>query len=293
MTPGIYPGLSFAEYQAIPALNFSKLKLLASTPAKAKWQWDHPEEPTEAMVFGTWFHTAALQPEDMPRFVEQPDEYEAKGGEWKKWSNNAHWCRAWNGARETEGRTIVKPMRGLPKPLEALRMMRRAVLCSVLTRWGSQSAVADEPTECQKALVAIERPVPESPSAEQAREYLRGTSYLHIFVEGKVSVEFTVHPAGDVSDVKILESVEKPVGRGAGNVPDGYFEGFLRINAIPTVERWRDQPIEQFDHLLLVAEHLRVPLVDLTTPLVDTEEVRRLCLARLRVVDLELHEHRR
>lgn len=120
--PGIYPAVPFREYQAIPALNFSTLKLMAEAPAKAKWKMDHPDEPTPEMEFGTWFHSAALQPEELPRFVQQPDTYVSPDGP-KKWTYSARYCKDWCRKHESEGRTVVTR-----DALEALRGMRRAIV---------------------------------------------------------------------------------------------------------------------------------------------------------------------
>jgi len=61
--PGIYPGLTEAEYRAIEAVNQSALKLMARSPAHFRWTVDHPDErDSEALRIGRVAHLLALQP---------------------------------------------------------------------------------------------------------------------------------------------------------------------------------------------------------------------------------------
>ena len=62
MNPGVYPGLSRAEYEAIPAANYSTLKHFNLSPAHAREYMIHPPEPSKAMEFGTALHSAILEP---------------------------------------------------------------------------------------------------------------------------------------------------------------------------------------------------------------------------------------
>ena len=63
MKPGIYPNLSFREYVAIPALNFSTLKHMRRSPAHARELSLHPKESTTAQVRGSALHAAVLEPD--------------------------------------------------------------------------------------------------------------------------------------------------------------------------------------------------------------------------------------
>lgn len=54
----IYRGLSYADYRALPAISSSELKDILVTPAYYKYRKENPEEPTEAMKFGTICHEA-------------------------------------------------------------------------------------------------------------------------------------------------------------------------------------------------------------------------------------------
>lgn len=62
MTPGIYPGLGRAEYDAIKAVNQSTLKQFRRSPAHAKHYLDHGREETSDLSFGTAVHAALLEP---------------------------------------------------------------------------------------------------------------------------------------------------------------------------------------------------------------------------------------
>jgi len=63
--PGVYPGLTRGEYEAIAALNFSILGLFAtpSTPAHARYRWLHPPEGSAAQELGARVHLAVLEPQ--------------------------------------------------------------------------------------------------------------------------------------------------------------------------------------------------------------------------------------
>lgn len=60
--PGLYPGISRAEYESIEAVNVSKLERFERSAAHAREAIIHPPLPTEAMDFGTAVHCAILEP---------------------------------------------------------------------------------------------------------------------------------------------------------------------------------------------------------------------------------------
>jgi hypothetical protein len=62
-SPGIYPGLTREQYEAIDAVNWSILKLYDRSPLHAKHQMDFPSAPTPAMERGTAVHMAVLEPD--------------------------------------------------------------------------------------------------------------------------------------------------------------------------------------------------------------------------------------
>lgn len=59
---GIHKGLSRSEYESIPAVNQSTLKLFRKTAAHAREYMQHPQKPTEAMNLGNAIHCAILEP---------------------------------------------------------------------------------------------------------------------------------------------------------------------------------------------------------------------------------------
>lgn len=61
--PGIYPNLSFEEYRAIDALNWSTLSKLRESPAACKRYMESPPEASAAQDFGTAVHHYLLERE--------------------------------------------------------------------------------------------------------------------------------------------------------------------------------------------------------------------------------------
>jgi hypothetical protein len=98
---------------------------------------------------------------------------------------------------------------------------------------------------CPTDLKLVEGRMPDYPSPDQAKPYLQGTSYMHVFVEGAVVVAFTVSSSGAVTDTRIAKSCYKPVGRHASLYKAGYFDGFLEMNVLPAVKTWRYSPRAQ------------------------------------------------
>jgi hypothetical protein len=62
LRPGLYPGISRAAYEAIPAINVSTLLHFEKSAAHAREAIVHPRKPTEALEIGTAFHCAVLEP---------------------------------------------------------------------------------------------------------------------------------------------------------------------------------------------------------------------------------------
>lgn len=61
--PGLHPGLSREEYDAIEAVNQSSLKVLIErTPAHYRWSKANPEPPSDALRFGNLVHLACYEP---------------------------------------------------------------------------------------------------------------------------------------------------------------------------------------------------------------------------------------
>jgi hypothetical protein len=60
---GIFRGLSFSQYCALPGVNHSTLERVRRSPAHAREQALHPSEPTAALALGHAFHVRLLEPE--------------------------------------------------------------------------------------------------------------------------------------------------------------------------------------------------------------------------------------
>ena len=63
MEPGIYNGISSADYHSGPGLSSSDLKKLAQSPLHYKTSKETPPEETDCMRLGTATHCAILEPE--------------------------------------------------------------------------------------------------------------------------------------------------------------------------------------------------------------------------------------
>jgi hypothetical protein len=118
----------------------------------------------------------------------------------------------------------------------------KIVSVSLMSLIVGSAAFHAQGVECPKDLQLLAGSMPEYPSPDQAAPYLKGTSYMHVFVEGSVVVAFTVDTSGAVTDARIVRSSYKPVGRNASSYQPGYFDGFLEMNVLPAVRNWRYSP---------------------------------------------------
>lgn len=156
LRPEIIEGLSFADYQAIDAINMSLLKELDDSPGRLDWRRRNPWPPTDAAILGNAIHalvlepdefrhryiTAPLRPEELPdHFVAVPPELLGKGGAWLKAG------REWRDEQEATGLVAVKPgdwggdglsMRS--SAAKAWREWAEGQGCAVLTRAKWQQA---------------------------------------------------------------------------------------------------------------------------------------------------------
>lgn len=98
---GIFRGLSFTQYYALPGLNHSTLERIRRSPAHARQDSLHPKEPTAALALGHAFHVRLLEPHRFPlEYVTAPDvNRRTKIG-------RAIWARF---ERENAGRFLLKP----------------------------------------------------------------------------------------------------------------------------------------------------------------------------------------
>lgn len=81
MKPGIYDGMSNADYHASAALGSTSMKTLAlSTPAHYKWQQDHPRH-SDAFNTGTAVHELVLEGEFKTVVELEHDSYRTKAAQ--------------------------------------------------------------------------------------------------------------------------------------------------------------------------------------------------------------------
>lgn len=81
LKPGVYENLPRAEYDAIEAMNFSRLKYMERSPMAFRHNCDHPTPPTPPMVLGNAAHLAILEP-GMADFAIWPGPGRRFGKEW-------------------------------------------------------------------------------------------------------------------------------------------------------------------------------------------------------------------
>lgn len=85
MKDGFVEGMSYAEYAAVDALNFSRLKPMMRSPLAYKWALDNPQEDTAATLLGTWIHRMILEPNRLGEFVVWGDLEEQKVRRGRVW----------------------------------------------------------------------------------------------------------------------------------------------------------------------------------------------------------------
>ena len=83
---GIYFDLPEAEYRQAPGVNISSLKAMCNSPLHY-WQkaYGPKEDPTPAMVFGSIFHRAILEPLRLTGFVIKPEDINLRTKEGQAW----------------------------------------------------------------------------------------------------------------------------------------------------------------------------------------------------------------
>lgn len=96
--PGLYPGISRADYDSVIALNQSSIKLIEERHVRAAWtRLHHPDDPSQAMIEGQAFHAMLLEPSEYAkRFAAYPKiDKRSKAGkdEWAAWeaANTGKW----------------------------------------------------------------------------------------------------------------------------------------------------------------------------------------------------------
>jgi len=94
---GVYHGLSWDDYRAIDAANWSTLKRFADSPAHARYAQFEGEEPSASMRLGTAAHCLLWEPERFRTDYAVGPEVHRGSKEWKAW------------AAENPNKQLVKP----------------------------------------------------------------------------------------------------------------------------------------------------------------------------------------
>lgn len=79
MNPGIHPNVPVEQYNAIPAMRRSTLFKGCRDCEHLRWAIDHPEDETDAMLRGTAFHTALIEPERFGAYYREWEKVKGKG----------------------------------------------------------------------------------------------------------------------------------------------------------------------------------------------------------------------
>lgn len=124
MNPGVYENLSFAEYSAIDALNYSKLKYMERSPMAYRHNVDHPTPPTAPVILGGHSHTAILEPH-MYKFATWPGPGIRAGNAYKDWCLGNEGKILLNAKEEASIRGMVDAVHANPVAHKYLRFGKR------------------------------------------------------------------------------------------------------------------------------------------------------------------------
>ena len=107
-TPGSYE-IPEKDYREIPAFHYSMMRWLMKSPMHLKHYTENPEEPNEAMIFGSLVDTLALTPDLFPaRYVVLPQTYTDKKGAEKPFTLKSDTCKIVAAEYAASGKTVIK-----------------------------------------------------------------------------------------------------------------------------------------------------------------------------------------
>jgi exodeoxyribonuclease VIII len=111
--PGIYPGMTQAEYNRIPGLHWSTLRRFKKSAKHARSQELHPPDATSAQEFGNAFHRMVLEPDRFAEeYVVRPEDAPRRQGK-----ANLEWWAKFEAANE--GKAVITK-----KEMDELTAMR-------------------------------------------------------------------------------------------------------------------------------------------------------------------------
>lgn len=88
---GIYPGMSYEEYERIDALRGSSILHMRRSPMRYRHELDNPTPPSAAMILGTATHRMILEPDEVDDFAiwgELPDHKVRRGRVWDEFRSD-------------------------------------------------------------------------------------------------------------------------------------------------------------------------------------------------------------
>ena len=106
---GVHFGVSFEDYRAIKATNWSLLKLIGESMERFRYEVQHPKPPNDDYIRETMFHAFSQDPA-CTTYAEYPETYPAivkKEEVQKPWNMNANFCRAFVADLAAQGVKIV------------------------------------------------------------------------------------------------------------------------------------------------------------------------------------------
>lgn len=133
---GLFPGMSEAEYRAIPAVNATALKAGRRSIAHMRWTMQNPKAPTPAMELGTAVHMALLEPQRFNKCyaVASSEESDRRTKAWK--SFEAFACeRGLKPITQGDYHEMMAMCRGVYDNPDADAMLKRAGQCEYVAVW--------------------------------------------------------------------------------------------------------------------------------------------------------------
>ena len=108
-------------------------------------------------------------------------------------------------------------------------------------------SVGDEGLCNEETLIPIDTAFRGYPTPEEAAPYFGGmtTAYMHVSVDGTVTVRFSVTTSGLVEDVVVTDSSYDLRGPSRNSYEDGHFDDFLPDLVVHQITGWKYEPIDE------------------------------------------------
>lgn len=124
----ILDNISERDYRAMPGLSGAQVATLLESPAKFRWELDHPRQSTKAMTFGTIVHALVLG-RPLPVVVSEYADFKTKA------------AQEWKATQEASGLIVVKQA-DLDAAFDAAAAVDRHPVASALLKAPGKSEVA-------------------------------------------------------------------------------------------------------------------------------------------------------